>query len=599
MKKEDLLRFYHLRIDKYDKIINRYKRLISWLSVFRLLVFAGGISLSIIFYKISILAGTISMFSSIAVFAILLKYYAGITWKLRYNSNMLEVNRSEVRNINEDYSGSGGGLIYSDPSHDFSHDIDMFGSGSVFQSLNRCSTQRGEEKLASWLLNPYELIASMYERSKAIRELSDKTDWRHKFSSLGMMNLTSASETASFMKWMEEKPHFSNKIFYKIVLLVFPATTIILFLLWAFSLISIIWFTLMCLANLSLVSFNLVHLNRIHQKLTRKSSYLSVVSLLIEHIIDEKFEAEYLIKQQEGLEAEGRTAVDNVRRLSRIMNSFDSRLNMIMGVFLNGIFLWDYQCVIRMEKWKKNMADKVAVWFNIIAGVDAINSLAYFANNNPDFVYAEISDGSQFLKATKLGHHLIPSEKRVSNDYFLPGEGAINIITGANMAGKSTFLRTVAVNMVLGMAGAPVCADSFIFTPVHIFTSMRTSDSLTEEESYFFAELKRLRRLIDLLSTEKSTFFILDEILKGTNSKDKSEGSRAFIAKAIKMGGTGLIATHDISLGNMEQDYPEHVSNSCFEIEIENGDVSFDYILREGITSKMNAALLMKQQGII
>lgn len=213
--------------------------------------------------------------------------------------------------------------------------------------------------------------------------------------------------------------------------------------------------------------------------------------------------------QQEGLEAEGRSAVDNVKRLSRILNYFDSRLNMIMGVVLNGIFLWDYHCVISMEKWKNNMSEKLPGWFDILARVDAINSLAFYANNHPDFAYAEISEGKHFLKTAKMGHHLIPSDKRVSNNYLIPAEGAINIITGANMAGKSTFLRTVTVNMVLAMVGAPVCADSFVFTPAHIFTSMRTSDSLTEEESYFFAELKRLRRLIDLLSTEKRLYLYL------------------------------------------------------------------------------------------
>lgn len=599
MKKENLLRFYHLRAEEYTKILGRDKRLIAWLSLIRLLVFAGGILLTIVLYKVSILAGTISLLSLMTVFGLLLKYYAGVSWKRRYHTNMLEVNRGELRSINEDYSGFGSGSKFSDPSHEFSHDIDMFGPASVFQSVNRCTTERGEEMLASWLLNPYELSTSLNERSEAIRELSEKTDWRHKFSSLGMMNLTSVSETASFMDWMKEKPRFNEKFFYRIAPVVFPAITIILFVLWAFSLINIAWFIMMFLANLFLISLNIGHLNRIHAKLTKKSSYLSVVSLLIEHIIGEKFEAEYLKVQQEELEAEGSTAVDNVKRLSRILNYFDSRLNMIMGVLLNGILLWDYHCVISMERWKKNMSQKVPGWFDIIARLDAINSLACYANNNPEFVYAEISDAKQFLKTTGMGHHLIPSDKRVSNNYFIPGEGAINIITGANMAGKSTFLRTVVVNMVLAMVGAPVCADSFVFTPAHIFTSMRTSDSLTEEESYFFAELKRLRRLIDLLNTEKRTLFILDEILKGTNSKDKSEGSRAFIEKAIKMGGTGLIATHDISLGKMEHDYPEHVSNSCFEIEIENGDVRFDYILREGITSKMNAALLMKQQGII
>lgn len=599
MKKEDLLKFYQSRIEEYNKLLAGDKKIISWLSLFRLLVFAGGAALTVVLSKVSILAGTLSLVFSIGLFGVLLKLYAGRLWMKRYHSNMLEVNTGEVKSINEDYLDFGSGSGYSDPAHDFSHDIDMFGTGSVFQSVNRCCTERGEEMLASWMLNPFKLSGRLYERSEAIRELSEKTDWRHKFSSLGMMNLTSAKETDSFMDWMKEKPRFSENGLYKTLFILLPVLTILLFGLWAISLISISWFILLFLVNLSLVSLNLAHLNRIHAKVTKKSSYLSVVSLLIEHIINEDFESVYLKEQQAGLEAGRSTAVDIVKRLSRILNYFDSRLNMIMGVVLNGFLLWDYQCVIRIEQWKKNMAQMVPGWFDIIARIDAINSLAYHANNNPDFVYAEISDGTCFLDAETLGHHIIPSSKRITNNYFVPGEGSINIVTGANMAGKSTFLRTVTVNMVLAMVGAPVCAGKFVFTPTDIFTSMRTSDSLTEEESYFFAELKRLRRLIDRLNSESRPFFVLDEILKGTNSKDKSEGSRAFLEKVISLGGTGLIATHDISLGLLEKEFPEKVSNNCFEIEIDKGEVKFDFILRQGITSKMNAALLMKQQGII
>ena len=599
MKKTDLLRYYQTRIEEYNKLFAADKRLISWLSLFRLLVFAGGTALTVLFFKLSVLAGAVSLISSIALFAILLKLYADRQWMKNYHSNMLEVNTAEVKSINEDYSDFAGGLQYSDSSHDFSHDIDMFGSGSVFQSVNRCCTERGELMLANWFLNPYKLSSDYYERSEAIRELSEKTDWRQKFSSLGMMNLITAKETDDFLDWIKEEPRFSVNVFYKTALVFFPVLTILLFVLWAVSLISITWFIVLFLINLFLIVLNLGHINKIHSKLTKKSEYLSVVGNLTEHIISENFGSDYLKEQQIRLGAGKGTAVDIIKKLSRILNSFDSRLNMIMGVLLNGVLLWDYQCVIRIERWKINMSQMVPGWFEAISRVDALNSLGYYANNNPGFVYAELSEGPIFLKAEKLGHHLIPSAKRVTNNYSISGKGAINIITGANMAGKSTFLRTLAVNMVFAMLGAPVCAAKFVFTPTDIFTSMRTSDSLTEEESYFFAELKRLRRLIERLNSDSMPFFILDEILKGTNSKDKSEGSRAFLEKVISMGGTGLIATHDISLGLLEEDFPEKVSNNCFEIEIYKGRVKFDFILRKGITSKMNAALLMKQQGII
>jgi DNA mismatch repair ATPase MutS len=197
-----------------------------------------------------------------------------------------------------------------------------------------------------------------------------------------------------------------------------------------------------------------------------------------------------------------------------------------------------------------------------------------------------------------MGHPLLKRETRISNDFSVECRGQVFIITGANMAGKSTFLRTVAVNMVLGMIGAPVCAGEMNLSPVKLFTSMRTTDSLSQNESYFYAELKRLKALKERLEKGENIFFILDEILKGTNSTDKSLGSKLFLRRAIEYGGTGLIATHDISLGEMETEFPVNVVNKCFEIEIDGEKISFDYLLRDGITRKMNAAALMKQMGI-
>jgi DNA mismatch repair ATPase MutS len=201
--------------------------------------------------------------------------------------------------------------------------------------------------------------------------------------------------------------------------------------------------------------------------------------------------------------------------------------------------------------------------------------------------------------ALKLGHQLIAEEKRVHNDFTVSSEGVVSIISGANMAGKSTFLRTVAINYLLAMTGAPVCAGKMTFKPMSLYTSMRTTDSLATNESYFYAELKRLRILKARISNGEKLFFILDEILKGTNSDDKSLGSKLFINRLVELGGTGLIATHDTSLGEMENDYPEAITNNCFEVELDGENILFDYKLRDGITKKKNAVLLMKQMGIL
>jgi DNA mismatch repair ATPase MutS len=272
---------------------------------------------------------------------------------------------------------------------------------------------------------------------------------------------------------------------------------------------------------------------------------------------------------------------------------------MLVGFVLNGLFLWDYQSVYRLEKWKSKYHTLFPLWLDMVGQVDAYISLGNYAYNNPDFAFPVKSDNLIVFSAKKLGHQLIDENKRVCNDFILGKKGTVCIISGANMAGKSTFLRTVAVNYILAMTGAPVCVSEMSFIPQKLFTSMRTIDSLSENESYFYAELKRLAMLKHRIEEGDPVFFILDEILKGTNSADKSAGSKLFLQRIIQNEGTGLIATHDTSLGNLESDWPGTIVNKCFEIEIDGENIRFDYKLQDGITQKMNAVFLMKQMGIL
>ena len=285
--------------------------------------------------------------------------------------------------------------------------------------------------------------------------------------------------------------------------------------------------------------------------------------------------------------------------MSRLIQAFDSRLNFLVGFVLNGLFLWDYHSVYRLEKWKSQYREMFPFWLQMLGQIDAYVSLGNYANNNPDYVYPVISDKNIVFSATKLGHQLIDEDKRVNNDFALERTGTVCIISGANMAGKSTFLRTVAVNFILGMTGVPVCAEEMKFIPSKLFTSMRTTDSLSKNESYFYAELKRLKKLKSMVEEGEPVFFILDEILKGTNSADKSLGSKLFLKRLIELKATGLIATHDTSLGEMENEYSGVVINKCFEVEINGESIEFNYKLQDGITHKMNAAFLMKQMGIL
>jgi len=263
------------------------------------------------------------------------------------------------------------------------------------------------------------------------------------------------------------------------------------------------------------------------------------------------------------------------------------------------LFLWDVRCVYKLWKWHQTHHSELAEWLEVIAETDALISLANFTKNNSGLTFPEIRDKEFTFQTTQLGHPLLNPEKRVCNDFKIDGWSQVVIVTGANMAGKSTFLRTVGVNLVLARMGAPVCAEKFIFTPVDVYTNMRTTDSLLKDESYFFAELKRIKGVLERLQKGECIFVILDEMLKGTNSVDKLNGSKELIRKLVQLKSVSLIATHDLKLSEMEQEFPDKVSNLCFEIRIENNELVFDYLLSDGVTQTMNATFLMKKMGII
>jgi DNA mismatch repair ATPase MutS len=227
-----------------------------------------------------------------------------------------------------------------------------------------------------------------------------------------------------------------------------------------------------------------------------------------------------------------------------------------------------------------------------------LSSFAGFAFNHPTSVYPEFSDAAFVFKANNLKHPFISDEVSVGNDVKFTGWQQFHIVTGANMAGKSTYLRTVGINMILAMTGCPVLADEFLLTPAELFTGIKTSDSLQDGESYFFAELKRLEMMIRRLEKKEPMFIILDEILRGTNSADKQKGSKALISQLVKLGASGMIATHDLTLGELATVFKNHVINKRFEVETENNELVFDYKLKEGISQNLNASFLMKKMGI-
>jgi ABC-type multidrug transport system fused ATPase/permease subunit len=599
MSRKEIKEKYLESAGVFGKSERKEDRTLLWLSVFRLLTFAGGFILGFyLILKQMSFPGIVVLFVSVMVFMLLLKSYSDHLTKKEFFSNLSKINSDEAAALNGDLSNFDAGSRYIDTSHDFSYDVDLFGEASLFRYLNRTVTSYGRDILAKWISDPYSLTPELSERQEIIRELSSRIKWRQEFIASGMGIPLEQSNIEDLLGWMK-KDTGDLPPFGKILIYLLPAAAITGLILLNAGVIHYSVFVLLVLVNLTYVSSGMKKTNEIHRSLSGRYTYLSSLNRLMHVFSGESFNSAALVSMQEELTGQHGSASFAVKKLSRLLQSFDSRLNILVGFGLNGLLLWDYHCIMRLNRWKAKYKSSFPIWLGIIGKVDAYSSLANFAYNNPTFAYPGISQGEIFIKAEMLGHPLIDEEKRVNNDFRIEKEGDICIITGANMAGKSTFLRTVAVNLILGMTGSPVCAGSMRFTPVKLFTSMRTTDSLSGNESYFYAELKRLRSLKSKVAENEPLLFILDEILKGTNSTDKALGSRLFVEKLVLNGGTGMIATHDLSLGELEKDHQDKIFNMCFEIEIDGESIRFDYKLKPGMTKKMNAALLMKQMGIL
>jgi DNA mismatch repair ATPase MutS len=289
-----------------------------------------------------------------------------------------------------------------------------------------------------------------------------------------------------------------------------------------------------------------------------------------------------------------------ISRLSQLSSFFDQRLNMLVNILLNSFLLYDLQCMAALEKWKETYKKEFPQWIEAVGNIECLNSLAGLAFSNPDFTYPEPLAGAQLqIIGTGMAHPLIPAGERVTNDCAIGRDQRLILVTGSNMSGKTTFLRTTGVNLLLAQCGAPVCAASFSFTPMQILSSLRVSDSLQEHTSYFMAELKKLQRIIHRIQNGIPSLVLIDEILRGTNSDDKTYGSEQFIRKLLQYPCLSFFATHDLSLGSLEQALPGLVSNFCFESNIDDNELHFDYRLRPGIARNRNASFLMKRMDII
>jgi len=589
--------FYNDRITCAEAERQKVTRSIRLLTLGRLVSFLGAILFPLFLYKENPSLSVLFSVLSLVVFVFLVKQFSKASDKRKYLDNLIEINRNELLALDHQFSGFDCGKQFINPDHFNSYDLDLFGEGSLFQSINRTVTVSGTEQLARWFQQPILNAEQLLKRQQLLKELSEKVLWRQGFSATGKMYNPDETDSRIFNRWESETIGFRSLSVSRILLYLLPLLSVAALLFWIFSGNSG-FFVLTSLFQFCFWGCHHKNINQIYGRFGKKANLLMNYASLFNQIETESWTSDEakqkLVEQkQSGLPS------SEFKKLWRIISAFDNRNNMLVGIALNVIFAWDVRCTLNLVEWHRRNKAHFHQWNELLSFFDAANSLANFAFNHPGFVFPTFTSDDFMLKTDQMGHPLIHEKKRVDNDFEIEGTQQLVIVTGANMAGKSTFLRTVGVNMVLGMTGAPVCAKSMQFKPVEVFSNMRTTDSLFNDESYFFAELKRLKMILDEMEKGRELLIILDEILKGTNSVDKLAGSQKLVQRLVGHKAPAIIATHDLKLTEMATSYPQQVKNQCFEITIDNDEMQFDYQLRSGVTTIMNATFLMKKMGII
>jgi energy-coupling factor transporter ATP-binding protein EcfA2 len=587
---------YQQRSNQFQQQANTLSKQLSALSTIRLLCFIAAAICGWYCFKTGNLLLLIPCVLLLAAFFILIRLYDKKSQLLNFTKSLVTINQNEADFIEGNKHSYDNGAAHTNPQHPYSYDIDLFGEQSLFHFLNRTASLFGKKALATALTAPD--IAAVIARQAAITELKDKMDYRHQLHAHGLNNPITLADYEQVKTWLSTPNTVYGKPLLRILMFALPAAFLVSLFLYigdyapTGALATGLFILNLILTGRFFANFknHLSASEQLSKSLLQLAQQLSVVE-------KSTFASPLLVQLQQQLGTGTQTAGSAIHQLARLFNNLDSIYNLPASMALNGTLLFHVHIFYGIEKWKTVQQQQLHQWLAALGEAEALNSLANFACNNPGFVFPQLSD-TEDLTATALGHPLIAAAKRTCNDVSLRPEKFI-VLTGSNMSGKSTFLRTLAVNMVLARAGSVVCASNFSFYPYDIFVSMRISDSLLDNESFFYAELKRLQSIIHYVQSGHKTFVLLDEILRGTNSNDKHGGTVGLIKKLAAMQVCGIIATHDVTIGELSQQYPGYMANKCFEAQIINDELLFDYKLKDGVCQKLSASFLMKKMEII
>lgn len=587
--------YYSNIITKYQGESDQLKKVIFWVGTIRLIIAIAAIVCAYILWgDTSIVIASIIIF--FVAFLALMKYHNRLFIKKSYCEQQITNAQNELKGINYDFSAFDGAPEKTDAEHSFSLDLDLFGKRSFFQSINRTVTSFGKDALANIFIHPFENKKDILDQQQAVEELKQKGKLLSHFRAIGQMSEADSLNSKDFSASFKRAPILKNSILWKSMVYIMPLIHILFGLLVYFDMMAGGYYSIVYILTLGISFVPGKKVMQIMETFNEKSKVLDTYSKLFKIIEDENVQSDKLKNIQSQLKGVANASYA-INQLKSYHNNLTVSYTFPVLMLFNPYLLWNVKYAIKVEQWTEKYKSEIAQWFEAIAQFDMLVSMGIFAFNHPDYTYPQVADKFIF-EGKALGHPMLHRDTCVRNDVNISKTPFFLVITGANMAGKSTYLRTIGMNHTMACAGVPVCAESLTFYPCRLVTNLRTADSLADNESYFFAELKRLKMIIDRLQAGEELFIILDEILKGTNSEDKQKGSMALMKQLISLNGNGIIATHDLLLGNLEQEYPDNVKDYRFEADITNDQLTFSYKIREGVAQNMNACFLMKKMGI-
>ena len=600
-------------IHNYDVRILSLKKLLNRIAFLRLLVFLISAALIITFLSInSIPPVFIVAFISILCFAFLISYHNKIDFRRKHSFFLKQINESEISRTNCVLDDFDPGQRFVNNQHPYTSDLDIFGQHSIFQLLNRTTTESGMILLAGWLSAPASR-EEINQRQEAVRELTEKPDWIQEFQASGMHYQNRKSDYIKLSEWVAAPVVlFHNRNIYRAVAILMSVLSMgglffslkyldtpkgYAFLLSLFAVLLINYFILKKLKSAA---------DHVVETAQQNIDTVKGYRTLIRKIECERFRSNRLCQLQSLFIQDKISAFKEINSLCKLLDFSQQRGISRIKVpikgnafysLLNSFLLLDIYLIIGVEKWKLKNRALIQSWIDGISEFEALNSLAGFSFSNPSCTFPEIVDKNHYIHFEALGHPLISSKKRVCNNFHSEGHGNIVLITGSNMGGKSTFLRTVGVNLVLAFTGAPCCAEFGQVSILNIYTSMRTRDNLKEGVSSFYAELDRIEKMLKRIDKNQNVYFLLDEMFKGTNSQDRHKGGFSLISQITRLKTSGIIATHDIELAKLLE-HKKLVTNYSFNSEIEDNAMLFSYKLHPGICNDFNASELMRRSGI-